>query len=424
MAVDTGESAHTFAGVDIQVHDDVADQSVLGMDGPSHVFTGVSEPAQPSAAAIKSPRSTGPGRASLQEDSSLPVSQAPLPTLLEVVRDLDGVNDDDIILPTMAGDEVGVPQAKIPHAAPHVDDLPCIILASHELNAMRFNQRRHVRSVQENKIRVSKGRNLHKNSDVPLPSGQSYPPDCLQILRLLDGNGACVDCGAGKEPPMWASIANGTLLCDKCAFIHITRSEEKQFQYISVVKHLVTGYWSLPEVFTMLEGGNGNFVQAVGKFGMRMRERTRSSKPENRVALRSSTTYEKVPGSQAFDARYESKAALAYCAIIKSRVGNVSSAFDCELPYPLDFSRDREVAKFNTSRPIPVDVVLRENPANDGRRRLARSAVHRQPTASVVSSSVGSKVSSTHGGSRSGILPSISENSSESSMSRRSSNES
>jgi len=174
----------------------------------------------------------------------------------------------------------------------------------------------------------------------------------------------------------------------------------------------------------MLEGGNGNFVQAVGKFGMRMRERTRSSKPENRVALRSSTTYEKVPGSQAFDARYESKAALAYCAIIKSRVGNVSSAFDCELPYPLDFSRDREVAKFNTSRPIPVDVVLRENPANDGRRRLARSAVHRQPTASVVSSSVGSKVSSTHGGSRSGILPSISENSSESSMSRRSSNES
>ena len=32
---------------------------------------------------------------------------------------------------------------------------------------------------------------------------------------------------------------------------------------MSLVKHLDTGYWTLPEVLTMLEGGNGNFLLAV-----------------------------------------------------------------------------------------------------------------------------------------------------------------
>ena len=120
-------------------------------------------------------------------------------------------------------------------------DLPCISLAGYELDSMKFAQRRHVSYLEQTLDQTTQpsrsgGGNkggqsiLDEFSDIPLPSRQSYPADCLQILRLLDSNGGCVDCGAGldgkTEPPMWASISYGTLLCDKCAFVHLTKSEE------------------------------------------------------------------------------------------------------------------------------------------------------------------------------------------------------
>ena len=117
------------------------------------------------------------------------------------------------------------------------DDLPCISLAGYELDSMKFAQRRHVSYLEQTQPGRQGGGGgkggqtiLDEFSDIPLPSRQSYPADCLQILRLLDSNGGCVDCGAGldgrTDPPMWASISYGTLLCDKCAFVHLTKSEE------------------------------------------------------------------------------------------------------------------------------------------------------------------------------------------------------
>jgi len=111
------------------------------------------------------------------------------------------------------------------------DDLPSMSMAGYELDSMKFAQRRHVSYLEQTQSsRQSKGQILDEFSDIPLPSRQSYPADCLQILRLLDSNGGCVDCSGGldgqSDPPMWASISYGTLLCDKCAFVHLTKSEE------------------------------------------------------------------------------------------------------------------------------------------------------------------------------------------------------
>ena len=158
-------------------------------------------------------------------------------------------------------------------------DLPCISLAGYELDSMKFAQRRHVSYLEQTleqttqPSRSSGGGNkggqriLDEFSDIPLPSRQSYPADCLQILRLLDSNGGCVDCGAGldgqTEPPMWASISYGTLLCDKCAFVHLTKSEE-----VSGVKEESISYICLPYLvyLIMLRWNQLSFLASLNMY--------------------------------------------------------------------------------------------------------------------------------------------------------------
>ena len=151
------------------------------------------------------------------------------------------------------GPSIGQPQSVVTdYSSYHPDgecgdDLPCISLAGYELDSMKFAQRRHVSYLEQTQAGRQGGGGkggqtiLDEFSDIPLPSRQSYPADCLQILRLLDSNSGCVDCGAGldgqTDPPMWASISYGTLLCDKCAFVHLTKSEE-------VSNNCVVAWWN------------------------------------------------------------------------------------------------------------------------------------------------------------------------------------
>eukprot|EP00957_Ditylum_brightwellii_P057239 4337264-Ditylum_brightwellii.AAC.1 len=76
-----------------------------------------------------------------------------------------------------------------------------------------------------------------------MKSCKSFPPLCRQILDLLDGNRRCVDCGGWEggggskdgakkkgeqqrhERLKWASVTYGTVLCGKCAFLHIDKAE-------------------------------------------------------------------------------------------------------------------------------------------------------------------------------------------------------
>ena len=118
---------------------------------------------------------------------------------------------------------------------------PCVKIAETEMNSLRRTQRNH-------KALVSGHEPKTKNSDgTQDPSQLSFPSGCLVFMRLLPGNACCLDCGVGAKAdlstesssgggssvgaggpifPMWASVALGTVLCDACAFVHITKAEK------------------------------------------------------------------------------------------------------------------------------------------------------------------------------------------------------
>ena len=90
-------------------------------------------------------------------------------------------------------------------------------------------------------ITASKREVIQLHSDYVLSAHQrrtpvvhGYPPDTLQIVRLMKGNQCCVDCGdsdivtipSGDQiqvEPLFAAVAFGTLLCKLCAFSHMER---------------------------------------------------------------------------------------------------------------------------------------------------------------------------------------------------------
>jgi len=76
-----------------------------------------------------------------------------------------------------------------------------------------------------------------------------FPPACLALLRDIEGNQNCIDCGS--HDPQWATVSYGALLCLQCSGHH--RSLGVQ---VSCVRSVAMDEWSLQEVVAMLEGGN------------------------------------------------------------------------------------------------------------------------------------------------------------------------
>lgn len=81
----------------------------------------------------------------------------------------------------------------------------------------------------------------------------SFPPSCLAMLKGLEGNHRCVDCG--EQNPQWAACRYGALLCLKCSGHH--RSLGVQ---VSSVRSISMDEWSATEVISMLEGGNSQIA--------------------------------------------------------------------------------------------------------------------------------------------------------------------
>ena len=54
------------------------------------------------------------------------------------------------------------------------------------------------------------------------------PSEVLRVIRMLQGNHKCVDCGStdGDIQLSWASVTYGSLLCQACAFRHVTKCDE------------------------------------------------------------------------------------------------------------------------------------------------------------------------------------------------------
>lgn len=46
----------------------------------------------------------------------------------------------------------------------------------------------------------------------------NFPPACMTLLKSLDGNNRCIDCG--EHGPQWAALSYGALLCLQCSGKH------------------------------------------------------------------------------------------------------------------------------------------------------------------------------------------------------------
>jgi hypothetical protein len=76
-----------------------------------------------------------------------------------------------------------------------------------------------------------------------------FPPACLALLRSLDGNHQCLDCG--DINPTWAAVRYGALLCLQCSGHHRSLGVK-----VSCVRSLLMDEWTLGDLLCMLEGGN------------------------------------------------------------------------------------------------------------------------------------------------------------------------
>ena len=92
-----------------------------------------------------------------------------------------------------------------------------------------------------------------RTSQKSRPSYHSFPPACLAMLKKIPGNQRCMDCG--EHEPQWASVSYGALLCLRCSGHH--RSLGVQ---VSCVRSISMDEWSVQEVLSMLEGGNGQLT--------------------------------------------------------------------------------------------------------------------------------------------------------------------
>jgi hypothetical protein len=144
---------------------------------------------------------------------------------------------------------------------------------------------------------------------------------------------------------------------------------------MSAVKHLDTGYWTLPEVLTMLEGGNGNFLLAVQ--GNKQMRRPNSLERRTASRLGKAGKLGNSAGGLAkgnlFAVKYKNKQASSYCAMLQQRVQAVCGAFQCNRALPFDVAQqDLQVDQF-LERPEPAKVRLRDPPTRKEILQVSKS---------------------------------------------------
>lgn len=134
---------------------------------------------------------------------------------------------------------------------------------------------------------------------------RNFPPACLALLKHLEGNHRCVDCG--EQNPQWATYRYGALLCLKCSGQH--RSMGVQ---VSSVRSITMDEWSVPEIISMLEGGNAQITAFFQRHNL-----TRESLPEKSKTMNEENVTQ---------LRYKTKAALFYRRQMEKHVETVLKA--------------------------------------------------------------------------------------------------
>jgi Putative GTPase activating protein for Arf len=134
---------------------------------------------------------------------------------------------------------------------------------------------------------------------------KAFPPACLNLLRKMDGNHRCIDCG--EHDPQWAAVSYGALLCLQCSGHHRSLGV-----HVSLVRSITMDEWSLEQVLAMLEGGNGQLVGFFGRHHL-----------TTDTCLETSKTITKENVTRL---RYKTKAALFYRQQMNVHVSNVLAA--------------------------------------------------------------------------------------------------
>eukprot|EP00527_Entomoneis_sp_CCMP2396_P004361 CAMPEP_0198143596 /NCGR_PEP_ID=MMETSP1443-20131203/8562_1 /TAXON_ID=186043 /ORGANISM="Entomoneis sp., Strain CCMP2396" /LENGTH=226 /DNA_ID=CAMNT_0043806859 /DNA_START=231 /DNA_END=911 /DNA_ORIENTATION=- len=147
-------------------------------------------------------------------------------------------------------------------------------------------------------------REIEQVRNQPPPLGgirtfQKFPRACLAILKNMEGNQRCVDCG--DRDPQWAAVSYGALLCLNCSGHH--RSLGVQ---VSCVRSVLMDEWSLEHVLNMLEGGNAQLTDFFSRHHLSeealMKRKGADEATQAKVINKSNVTR----------LRYKTKAALFY----------------------------------------------------------------------------------------------------------------
>lgn len=160
----------------------------------------------------------------------------------------------------------------------------------------------------------------------------SFPKACLSLLKNLEGNGRCIDCG--EHNPQWAAVRYGALVCLHCSGHH--RSLGVQ---VSTVRSVTMDEWSLEEVVSMLEGGNSQLSGFFSRHALTEDAVVNSSKVSSTNATHTSS----ITSENVRRVRYKTKAALFYRNQMEIHVANVLHAG----PY-----RGREISRRLKHHPL------------------------------------------------------------------------
>lgn len=98
---------------------------------------------------------------------------------------------------------------------------------------------------------------------------KSFPKQLKLFLNLIPGNDVCPDCQLNAPFQLkrglpsnhsslpWANVEYGTLICEECAGQHIKMNSKT-----SSILSLDHSKWTLPQIVSILEGGNAKFLHA------------------------------------------------------------------------------------------------------------------------------------------------------------------
>lgn len=135
---------------------------------------------------------------------------------------------------------------------------------------------------------------------------------------------------------MWASITYGTILCDDCAFRHITKGDEGKYrEIVGTIKAFDNSDWTLCDIIALIEGGNGRMLQAMEKKILRRGSNEGRKECNRRESMLVSgnteikTDYQEAQCRTEFDSMYGSKEASIYRKSLSKKVVDICRVFEC-----------------------------------------------------------------------------------------------